>query len=59
MNGSKNYGLTSKIKIKHGGSSNTVYLDVYEMALSFYDGLVYDEVTTANSPTCRSTTFEL
>ena len=46
MNGSKIIRYQAKVRIENTGTS-TNYYDVYTMALSFYDALIWDTVSTS------------
>lgn len=56
MNGSKARNYTCKIKVANTNASDVCYLDVYAIALSYYDALVWDTIRTANCPVSFDTT---
>lgn len=49
FNGSAIRKFNAKIKIKSNSSSQTQYYDVYEMAMSFYDVLVWNTISVGTS----------
>lgn len=50
MNGSKIINLNAKLKIQNTSASNSAVWDVYEVALSFYDGLIWTTLLDASCP---------
>ena len=50
MNGSSASNFTSNIRIKNEDTNDTVTLDVYNIALSWYEALIWDTINTNGSP---------